>query len=238
MTTTTALIVDDDEILLRLLKFQLEKHKFNCFVAATSKEAERLLSTRHPDIVLLDYDLGPKERTGLELCRSIKSSNSIPIVMITGNENTRTIVSCLDAGADQYIVKPYILSELLARIRSVMRLYPPRGEQAQLTTFVIRYKDLVLDTSVQELRANGRKVALSNKETAVLEQLIANPEQLVSKEHLFSVIYQQEFDPINRTLDVLMGRVRSKLSLLSDNFLLKTIRNNGYIFLRKPSQND
>lgn len=238
MTMTTALLVDDDELLLRLLKFQLEKHKFKCFVAASPKEAERHLSTRTPDIVLLDYDLGPKEKTGLELCRSIKSSNKIPVIMITGNENTQTIVSCLDAGADQYIVKPYVLSELLARIRSVLRLYPRHGHAETQTTFLVHYKELVLDLSVQELRMSTNKVALSNKETAVLEQLMANAEQLVSKEHLSSVIYQQELDPFSRTLDVLIGRVRSKLQCLTDDYLLKTVRNHGYIFLKKPTQND
>ncbi len=232
--TTTALLVDDDEVLLRLLKFQLEKNRFKCFVAVSAKEAERQLRRVQPDIVLLDYDLGPREKTGLDLCRSIKSSITVPVVMITGNDNTQTIVACLDAGADQYVVKPYVLTELLARIRSVLRLYPGQSKSENPLGFVVKYKDLALDISTQELHLGSQKVALSEKETSLLGQLIANPEKVVSKEHLFSVIYQQEFDPLSRTMDVLTGRVRAKLRVLTEDYIVKTVRNNGYLFLRKP----
>jgi len=230
------LVVDDDAIYSRVLCYQLNKHHFDCQSAGTGGEALRLLATKPlPDAILLDYSFGPRNKNGLELCRHIKSQYHVPLIMLTGNDKVQTVVSCLDAGADQYVVKPYILEELLARLRAAIRMYSdhkvPVQELPSGNAEVVR-----VDVLEQTLEIEEDRIKLTDKEFALAETLIANMDFPVSRHHLSSVIYEREFDPSNRSLDVLVGRLKRKLLPVTDKLAIKPVRGKGYMIYRRKAK--
>lgn len=231
MTRKTIAIVDDDPVFARILAYRLQKYQFICESYNTATDVlVRLGQHPTPDIVLLDYSLGPKEKNGLDLCLRIKSMTAVPVIMLTGNDNTQTIVSCLDAGADQYILKPYVLEELLARIRAVIRLYEKKegiGSESD-------YGDFKLNVLEQNLSTSEGSVRLTDKEMAFAELMLNALGSVVSREYWYRVIYEREFDSLSRNLDVLAGRVRQKLASITKDFSIKSIRGKGYMMYHRP----
>ena len=225
------LIIDDDLLFCKVLRYQLGVRKYHCeFVDSSTRALQRLQREPCPDLIMLDYFLGAQEMNGLQLCSQIKTVCDTPVIMLTANDDVRTTISCLDAGADQYIVKPYDIDELTARIRAVLRQHGS-GEQRDngaTASRVLEWEALHLDPLHRTLGAFGKEVALSEKELAVLSVLMRNPGSAVQRNDLYSIVYGRDFDSMNRAMDVLVGRARKKLKSLTDNYCIRSVRGAGY----------
>lgn len=232
MRSKTIVIVDDDPVFTRILSYRLEKYQFCCESYHTATDAlVKLAHQSPPDIVLLDYSLGPNEQSGVDLCRQIKyMMPGVPLVMLTGNDTTQTIVSCLDAGADQYVLKPYVLEELLARIRAVGRVYEKKDDIGRGGD----YEDFKLNIFEQTLTTPEGTARLTEKEMAFAELMLKSLGSPLSREYLYSVIYEREFDSLSRNLDMLAVRFRKKLSGITKHYSIKSVRGEGYIMYCRP----
>lgn len=227
MPTESILIVDDDEFFGRVLSYRLRAKKYRCgHVRSTEEALERLSQDTKPSLILLDYFLGPQTTNGLRLCVKIKALTDIPIIMLTANNDIRTIVCCLDAGADQYVVKPYNLEELTARIRVVLRQQP---SSSTITGSQAAWMEVELDSVGRLIRVGEREVTLSEKEVEIMEALISHGGQIVEREALYRIIYERDFDSLSRAIDVLVGRVRRKLASITTQYTIRSIRGIGYI---------
>ena len=228
------LIVDDDQLFCRVLGYQLRARKYRCEHSLSADEALRkVVGEEKPDLILLDYFLGSEDMNGLQLCNKIKALTDIPVIMLTGNDDVRTTISCLDAGADQYIVKPYDLDELTARMRAVLRQRRTTSSLAGAGSQVI-WKDVELDPVGRALGVGGQEVSLSEKEVAVLQVLMRHGGEIVDRSNLYSVIYGRDFDSMNRAMDVLIGRARRKLESITNDYTIRSARGAGYVL--QPSR--
>lgn len=221
------LVIDDDDFFFDILKLQLEEEGYRCHSAA-NLDSGRCWIRDHgaPDIILLDYDLGPRQETGIDACRELKSMLKVPIIMLTGNDRVQTIVSCLDAGADQYVLKPYVLPELLARMRACLRLYGDNdsGRAERL----VAADGLSLDLSSCTLAIGDSYLVLTDMECAAMALLVRHFGESVHRDELCQLLYDRNFDPGNRALDVLIGRVRRKLTAASSDYKIRSVRGVGY----------
>ena len=215
MAEANLLIIDDDLLFCKVLRYQLGVRKYDCeFV----------------DSILLDYFLGPQDLNGLQLCSQIKSICTVPVIMLTANDEVRTTISCLDAGADQYIVKPYDIEELMARVRAVLRQHgsSDRSRDTAESSRVLEWGALQIDPLHRTLSAYGNEVPLSEKELAVLSVLMRSAGNAVERRELYSIVYGRDFDSMNRAMDVLVGRTRKKLRSLTDDYRIRSVRGTGY----------
>lgn len=220
------LVIDDDDFFTGILSVQLEANGYACHCCPDFAGASAWIAAEGPpDIILLDYDLGPGHSSGLDVARQLKRFHKRPLIMLTGNDRVETIVSCLDAGADQYMLKPYILQELLARMRACLRLYEShlQGEAQTVTRGGIR-----LDTHAGILTIGDRHQPVTDMESAALEVLISHLGKQVDRDLLSQLLYERDYDPANRSLDMLMGRVRKKLAAISGDYVIKTVRGKGF----------
>lgn len=225
-------VVEDDQLTARLLSYQLKSAGYHCQVfhspTAFIASASQLVV---PDLFILDYDLGEDEPSGLELCRKITSYFHKPVMMLTGSESIDTLVSCLSAGADQYISKPWDVRELTARIEVVMRKSAGKAlpSDPNQTLKLILDDSITLDWDGQQLRhQNGLKVGMTDKELGIMELFVADAQHYVDREQAFRVLYGYDMPPANRSIDVLVSRVRKKISELDPAYRIRTMRGKGY----------
>jgi DNA-binding response OmpR family regulator len=201
----TVLVVDDEPTLREVVVRYLEREGYRALVAADGNEAETILRSHSPDLVILDVMLpGPD---GLELCRRIRARSALPVIMLTARgEETDRIVG-LELGADDYVTKPFSPRELVARVRTVLRRTTQPAEPRER----IQHGDLVLDSVAREVRKDGRLVKLTAKEFDLLWFLASHPRRVFSREHLMSGVwgYQAAFD--TGTVTVHIRRLRAKI---------------------------
>ncbi|MBM69265.1 MAG: hypothetical protein CME43_07295 [Haliea sp.] len=231
MAEANLLIIDDDLLFCKVLRYQLGVRKYDCeFVDSSVQALKRLQHSPPPDLILLDYFLGPQDLNGLQLCSQIKSICTVPVIMLTANDEVRTTISCLDAGADQYIVKPYDIEELMARVRAVLRQHgsSDRSRDTAESSRVLEWGALQIDPLHRTLSAYGNEVPLSEKELAVLSVLMRSAGNAVERRELYSIVYGRDFDSMNRAMDVLVGRTRKKLRSLTDDYRIRSVRGTGY----------
>lgn len=230
MKKKSVMIVEDDFIFAKSLFLHLQKEGFNCTLESDASSLLQMIEHGPtPDLFILDYELG-EGLTGLDLCRIIKARLQRPVLMLTGDDSEETTVRCLDAGADQYLLKPYKKNELLARIRSSMRNYRSPGES---TPPVIHDEDQPrLDTKRRQLDFAGRHVGLTERETMLLELLLGNLGVEMSRETVHFALYGSKPEIFSRTIDVLVGRVRKKLKGLSAPYSINHLRSFGYVMER------
>ena len=221
------LIIDDDHFFHQVVKSQLETHDLQCHASKTFSAAmEWIARSGAPDIILLDYDLGPGQKSGIELCRLIKADMKLPLIMVSGDDRIQTIVACLDAGADQYILKPYALEELLARMRAAFRLYDRITETTDGA--LLSEGPISLNTHSGDLIIGDAQVKLTDMEIAVTRLLLRHFGEMTDREELCQTLYGRAFDPVNRSLDVLVGRLRKKIATISGDYAIKNVRGKGY----------
>src|SRR5690606_2155609 len=224
------LVIDDDDFFTQILSVQLAANGYVCHRCRDQAGANAFIAAEGlPDITLLDSALGPRHKSGLDVCRQLKSRHKRPLIMLTGNDRVETIVSCLDAGADQYMLKPYVLQELLARMRAFLRLYDSHLHGAEQS--VIR-EGIRLDTHAGSLTIGDRHQPLTDMESAALEVLLTHFGEQVDRNLLCQLLYERDYDPANRSLDMLIGRVRKKLAAISEEYLIKTVRGKGFRLCR------
>jgi DNA-binding response OmpR family regulator len=173
------------------------------------------------DLVVLDWRL--PRRTGLDVLRSLRDKgNPVPILMLTARDELVDKVSGFDAGADDYLTKPFSFEELMARVRALMR------RRGSLMPAVLCVADLELDSLKHRVRRGERRLDLTNREYSILEQLMRNPGQVVSRTMLAEHVWEQDFDPMSNVIDVHIARLRRKVDGEGEPKLLQTVRGRGY----------
>ncbi len=217
------LVVEDDEgiagTLYRGLTF--EGYKVN----TTYDGVAGLASARDdpPDLVILDWMLPGLD--GLEVCRRLRSAGSTPILMLTAKDAVADRVQGLDAGADDYLVKPFAFDELLARLRALLRRAKPSGEVGE----TLKFADLVLDTGAREVRRGNRKIELTAKEFDLLELFMRHPRQVLTREVIFDRIWGYDFGGESNIIEVYVRYLRQKTETETEPRLLQTVRGYGYV---------
>lgn len=216
------LIVEDEERLAKSLKMGLEKEGYAADYVTDGEAAERRISLCHKDydLVILDWMLPKKD--GVEVCKVVRAQGiKTPILMLTARFDTTDKVSALDMGADDYLVKPFSLEELIARIRALLRRPP-----TTLPT-ILRVQDIELDTSTRRVMVNSKEIKLTVKEFALLEYMMRNPNQVINRNQILDHLWGFDFDSFSNVVDVHMKNLRKKLNNRK-NKVLETIRGIGY----------
>jgi DNA-binding response OmpR family regulator len=227
-------LVEDDELYAKILSYQLTSRGFKVRLCSSGKSLIFLLKNEEPsDIYILDYFLGEGEPSGLDLCRKIKSYIRSPVIMLTGNNRLDTLVSCLDSGADQYIVKPCDIKELVARIDVTLR--NSAAYRQSVTSPLNLRVDENISVSWENNRlthSDGRQIQLTQKEMNLLELFLKEDNRFLDRHKAFQSLYGFEMDPLNRSIDVLVSKLRSRLRSLDDNYRIRTLRGQGYVMYR------
>ena len=218
------LIVEDEEALATLLHYNLGKEGYDAAIAADGEEALIMISERTPDLVVLDWML-PK-LSGIEVCRCLRamqSARTLPIIMLTARSEEDERVRGLDTGADDFITKPFAMTELLARIRAVLRRANP-----SLIEDILTCNDLVLDRTTHRVTRADVDVPLGPTEFRLLEHFMSQPGRVFSRTQLIDAIWGTEIDVEIRTVDVHVGRLRRALNANTDRDAIRTVRSSGY----------
>lgn len=226
------LVVDDDPRIIRLVGQYLRQEDYQVETATNGREMRNRIAIHRPDLVILD--LGMPGEDGLTLTREIRSSSDIPIIILTGKTHTVDKVVGLELGADDYITKPFDERELLARVRSVLRRYRPLPVEAAtpLNGAVACFADWKLDLTGHELTSpEGENVHLTSHEFLLLEAFITHPNRTLSRDTLMDLIAGRDWNPLDRSIDVLIAKLRKKLEKDPQQpEIIKTIRGQGYKF--------
>ena len=220
------LIVEDEEPLTLLLRYNLEAEGYDVDCVARGDEAEIRLREQVPDLVLLDWML--PGLSGIELCRRIRvrpETERMPIIMLTARGEEGDRVRGLATGADDYIVKPFSVPELLARIRALLR----RTKPTHIST-LLSAGDMELDRETHRARRDGKELQLGPTEFRLLEFLMRSPGRVFSREHLLNAVWGHDVYIDERTVDVHVGRLRKALSLPPKPDPIRTVRGAGYSF--------
>jgi two-component system, OmpR family, response regulator MprA len=216
------LVVDDERAVRDSLRRALELEGYAVELAGDGEEAlERLSANGEPDAMILDV-LMP-DMDGLEVCRRLRrEGNHIPVLMLTARAEVENRVAGLDAGADDYVTKPFALDELLARMRALLRRTP--GGSGEL----LRFADLELDPGTREVRRAGEAIDLTRTEFSLLELFMLNPRQVLTRSIIFERVWGYDFGFASNSLDVYIGYLRRKTEVDGAPRLIHTIRGIGY----------
>jgi two-component system response regulator MprA len=221
------LVVDDEPQLRRALERALKLEGYEVATAADGDEALAAAGETRPDAIVLDV-LMPK-RDGLEVCRELRArQDQTPVLMLTARDAVADRVDGLDAGADDYVVKPFALEELLARLRALLRRGDGKGADDQLA-----YADLTLDPATREVRRGDREVELTKTEFALLEELMRHPRQVLTRSQIFEAVWGYDFGPRSNSLEVYIGYLRRKTEEGGEPRLIQTVRGIGYAVKEK-----
>lgn len=223
------LLIVEDEVLLAA---QVDKFlRENDFVVDMATDGEEgLYYAREYDYDAAVVDLGLPKLTGIELIKTLRrEANTVPVLILTARSDWRDKVGGLEAGADDYLTKPFHMEELLARLKVLIR------RAAGFASSVIEHGPLRLDTSSKEVRVEGALVELTAFEYRLLEFLALNPSRVVSKAELTEHLYEQDFDRDSNVIEVFIGRLRRKLDPAGSLKPIRTVRGQGYRFALDPS---
>jgi two-component system, OmpR family, response regulator MprA len=218
------LVVDDERAVRESLKRALELEGYEIELAADGQEALQQLdgnSEGQPDAVLLDVLMPNVD--GLEVCRRLRrSGNRVPVLMLTARDEVENRVAGLDAGADDYVTKPFALEELVARLRALLRRTSVDADE------ILRFADLELDPGTREVRRGGEHIDLTRTEFALLELFLTNPRQVLTRSIIFERVWGYDFGFASNSLDVYIGYLRRKTETGGKPRLIQTVRGVGY----------
>ena len=222
MVPVTILVVDDERAVRESLRRALELEGYEIELAVDGREAlDRLDSEPQPDAVVLDVLMPGVD--GLEVCRTLrKSGSSVPVLMLTARTQVEDRVEGLDAGADDYLTKPFALEELLARLRALLRRTADGSGEA------LRFDDLELDAGTREVRRGGETIELTRTEFSLLELFMLNPRQVLTRSVIFERVWGYDFGYGSNSLDVYIGYLRRKTEAGGRPRLIQTVRGVGY----------
>lgn len=215
------LIIEDDEGISKVLRRALVYEGYQVDAALDGESGLNLHRDNHPDLVVLDWMLPGMD--GLEVCRRLREIGSVPILMLTAKEALEDRIHGLDAGADDYMVKPFELDELLARVRALLRR--TQVERAP----VLAFGDLSLDTSTRQATRKNRVIMLTAKEYDLLELFMRHPRQVLTRELIFDRVWGYDFGGESNVLDVYIRYLRQKLETQGETRLIHTVRSVGYV---------
>jgi two-component system, OmpR family, phosphate regulon response regulator PhoB len=222
----TVLVVEDESALITLLRYNLEREGYRVFQARDGEEGLLLASEVQPDLILLDWML--PQLSGIEVCRRLRSRGelrNVPVIMLTARGEESDRIRGLDTGADDYIVKPFSMIELLARVRAVMRRVRP-----SLVQDTVELGDITIDRSNHRVRRAGRAIHLGPTEYRLLDQLMQHPGRVFSREQLLDIVWGSDIYVEARTVDVHVGRLRKALNFSGERDPIRTVRSAGYSF--------
>jgi two-component system response regulator MprA len=221
------LVVDDERAVRESLRRALELEGYEIELAADGEEAlDRLESHSQPDALVLDLLMPGID--GLEVCRRLRrSGNTLPVLMLTARAEVENRVEGLDAGADDYVTKPFALEELLARLRAMLRRASPDGDE------VLRFADLELDPGTREVKRDGDPIELTRTEFSLLELFLRNSRQVLTRSIIFERVWGYDFGFSSNSLDVYIGYLRRKTEAGGKPRLIHTVRGVGYA-LKEP----
>jgi two-component system response regulator MprA len=221
------LVVDDDPSVREALALVLDLNGFDVTTAGDGREAIRTLSVAAPDAVILDVLMPGLD--GLEVCRRIRATGDrTPVLMLTARTEVSERVAGLEAGADDYLAKPFAREELIARLRALLRRTGWEGDDRGL-----RFEDLALDPLAHEARRDGRLLELTRTEFLLLELLMRHPRQVLTRGAIFDHVWGYDFGPASNSLEVYIGYLRRKTEAGGEPRLVHTVRGVGYV-LRQP----
>jgi two-component system response regulator MprA len=216
------LVVDDEPQLRRALERALKLEGYEVALAADGGEGLAAMSSAPYDAVVLDVLMPNGD--GLSVCRELRErGDRTPVLMLTARDAVQDRVDGLDAGADDYVVKPFALEELLARLRALLRRTNGSGADGQLS-----YADLTLDPATREVHRGDRAVELTKTEFALLEHLLRHPRLVLTRSQLFEAVWGYDFGPRSNSLEVYIGYLRRKTEEGGEPRLIQTVRGVGY----------
>jgi two-component system, OmpR family, response regulator MprA len=224
--STRILVIEDEERIRQFLQRGLSFEGYRVDIAPDGQQGLDMARENPPDLVLLDLMLPGMD--GLEVCRRLRAVSDVPILMLTAKEAIEDRVAGLDAGADDYLVKPFAFNELLARVRALLRRVQP------IQTQVYRFADLELDTGTRQGRRGGRTFDLTAKEYELLELFMRHPRQVLTRELIFDRVWNYDFGGESNIIEVYVRYLRQKTEADDMPRLIHTVRGIGYV-LREES---
>jgi two-component system, OmpR family, response regulator MprA len=215
------LVVEDDDAIAQVLQRSLRMEGYDVKIAGDGISALDLSHAFLPDLVILD--LGLPGMDGIEVARTLRESDDVPILVLTARDAVESRVEGLDSGADDYLIKPFERQELLARLRALLRRRPPRGQAT------IRVGDLALNPDTHEVLRGDRPVDLTQREFELLEYLMRNERIVISRQRLLDEVWGYDPFSMTNTIEVFVSNLRRKLESGGEPRLLHTIRGAGYV---------
>ncbi|RME86760.1 MAG: DNA-binding response regulator [Anaerolineae bacterium] len=220
------LIIEDDPSILKVLQRGLTYEGYQVDTATDGRTGLALARERSPDLVILDLMLPGMD--GMEVCHHLRTGGNVPILMLTAKDTVQDRVQGLDAGADDYMVKPFNLDELLARVRALLR----RTQSERVP--VLEFADLTLDTGTRQAKRGERVFSLTAKEFDLLELFMRHPRQVLTREMIFDRVWGYDFGGESNVLEVYIRYLRQKLEAGGEPRLIHTVRGVGYVLREEP----
>ena len=220
------LVIEDDPAILKLLRRGLSYEGYLVDTATDGHSGLLIARDNHPDLVVLDWMLPGMD--GLEVCHRLRTGGDVPILMLTAKDTIQDRVQGLDAGADDYLVKPFNLDELLARIRALLR----RTQVKRIP--ILEFLDLKLDTGSRQASREERVISLTAKEYELLDLFMRHPRQVLTREVIFDRVWGYDFGGESNVLEVYIRYLRQKLESGGEARLIQTVRGVGYVMRDTP----
>ncbi len=225
MSMLKIMVVDDDRNICELLRLYLEKEGYETLIAENGMSALSLFEAEQPDLILLDVMM--PQLDGWQVCRELRKTSDVPIIMLTAKGEVFDKVLGLELGADDYVVKPFETKEVMARIKAVLRR---SGAQGHKKMRELRFDKLTINMETFEMRVDGKVVDTPPKEMELIYHLASNPNRVYTRDQLLDEVWGFEYYGDSRTVDVHVKRLREKLDGISPQWTLKTVWGVGYKF--------
>jgi two-component system response regulator MprA len=224
------LVVDDDHAVRESLRRSLAFNGYEVELAADGEQALKAVASSRPDVVVLDVMMPRMD--GLAACRALRAAgDDVAVLMLTARDDVSDRVAGLDAGADDYLPKPFALEELLARLRALLRRVGPSDGDDEVA---LRLADLTLDPATREVRRGDRSVRLTRTEFALLELLLRNQRRVLTRERILEEVWGYDFPTTANSLEVYIGYLRRKTEAEGELRLIHTVRGVGYVARETP----
>ena len=219
--STKILIVEDEKKMAQFLMMELEHEGYEVQVIYNGREAMDLIQNESFDVILLDIML--PGINGMEVCRRVRQFSDVPIIMVTAKADVTDRVMGLDTGANDYLIKPFAIEELLARIRAIQRSHQKNSED------VLQVDSLIMNTKTHEVTQNGDMVSLTKKEYDLLEMLLRNKGIVLTRDRLLESLWGYEYSGDTNVIDVFIKHLRNKLDKEQETSVITTVRGVGYV---------
>ncbi|MFL6140411.1 MAG: response regulator transcription factor [Labedaea sp.] len=227
------LVVDDDRAVRESLRRSLQFNGYQVDLATDGQQALDAVKSARPDAMVLDVMMPRLD--GLEVCRRLRGTgDDLPILVLTARDLVSDRVAGLDAGADDYLPKPFALEELLARLRALLRRTVADASGVERTDPPLRFADLEMDLGTREVRRGDRLISLTRTEFALLELLLSHPRQVLTRTRILEEVWGYDFPTSGNALEVYIGYLRRKTEAAGELRLLHTVRGVGYVLRETP----